>query len=171
MRESTVWRQRIRIALAGAVVLFFLHVFLSVSRTAGLDGQCKINLKMIALAVGFYAERNGGYLPPTLDALLDGNYFRYMEKAVAPEVLRCPVTGKEYIYFFEGQHVTQGEVVPGSLLVADRGFPHDNHKWTMTFEGAFLPKREEDVIQKLEEDPASLAELLKAAGTGRRPGQ
>ena len=165
-------------ALLAASVVLTIWVFVSVSRSVGRDGLCKNNLKLIQLAVGVYAEQNGGYLPPRLDVLVDGRYFLYTDKGEVEELLRCPVTGQQYLYLFEGEERRMEELEYRQPLVTEPGFPHgaEPFKYTMSVEGIFwaapekrmLARLERDLgrpvqkedVSELEQDPARLAKLL-----------
>ena len=160
---------RVGFILAGvlllAVACVVVYVGVGFYRHVDLTGSCKNRLKMVQLAIEQYSGSHGGYLPPSLDALLTDRYFLYVD-APSEELLTCPQTGERYIYFYEGTTAKLDDLDVTEILIAERGFPHKGWsgglKYTMTVVGAFLPIREDKTMRRIEENPAQLQRLLRS---------
>ena len=168
-KESGPTDLRVGRILAGvllfAVACVVVYVGVGFYRHVHLTGLCKNRLKMVQLAIEEYSGSHGGYLPPSLDALLTDRYFLYVDTP-SKELLTCPRTGEQYIYFYEGTTAKLHDLDVTEILISERGFPHKGLsgglKYTMTVVGAFVSIGEDKTLRKIEENPAELQRLLRS---------
>jgi len=120
--------------------------------------ECMCRLVQIRLALNLYVRDNGGRLPLSLDALVDGKY-------VDRRNLSCPATGMEYLYLLAGRGGRLDALGPDQPLLADAGFPHGEGK-NVSYVGAkaqYVTKKRFERASA--EHPASFEEALRAANS------
>jgi hypothetical protein len=120
--------------------------------------ECMCRLVQIRLALNLYVRDNGGRLPLSLDALVDGKY-------VDRRNLSCPATGMEYLYLLAGRDGRLDALETNQFLLADVSFPHGGGKEILIVGGQVLYLSKKDLGAGSEDDPASLQQALRAAAS------
>jgi len=106
--------------LAGLTALVALQVVVLYSTNVQLTRgfyACQYNLCRVGNALQLYALNNEGFLPNSLEVLV-------REGLVQEPELRCPMSGKEYMYTLQGRNARDEGLPPALVLVMEHGFPH-----------------------------------------------
>ena len=130
----------------------FAFVLLEATKAIREQDGCHSNLRITENGLAWFVYQQGS-LPLTLNELV-------VARLVNEGNLRCPATGREYIYMFEGVPVKKGQLKPGTCVLVCRGFPHRGLKYFACWEESRHPVRHlpaGDVIDALEEDRLKLA--------------
>jgi len=128
------WKPLLLAFFAGAAVVFVVGAILVLRaelRARRAFHACQGNLLEIENALYTYAFRHNEFLPSSLDVLVE-------EALISKEDLYCPVSGRKYLYGFEGRELTRRQLPRFHPLVVERGFPHAYPFQTGSTEGTQL---------------------------------
>ena len=131
-------------------------------RREGEVDSCYSNLATMSRAMSEYAVSHDNFLPPSLDALID-------EQILTEDRLRCPTSGRRYLYLAGQKQLTWAELSPMGAIVVEEGFPHRVTGPELAFKHYLRPLLGVSSVsvrqfsEGLEKEPSEFVEIMKRA--------